>query len=1121
MTPSKDVMMAQRRRQARNGNNHAQVPFSQKLILNQWILSLFNVTSFEKLADCLRDEGLEGLNENNVSHFHEALVSRFSNLKQLPTELLLEYDQNIVHHTERLSEQRVLHGEKPIVWKYFQYLSLLFTEIYLDRYFADPKGLLAEINQCIERYNASSDDQAREDADKLTPFDLSADAKTQLNKISFWMATGSGKTLIMHANILQYTYYLEKYDRRRDITHIILLTPNEGLSQQHLREFARSGIEADIFQKEGSSLFVGHKVEIIEVTKLREDSGEKTVAAESFLGNNLVLVDEGHRGASGGGEGAWMKYRNKICENGFSFEYSATFGQAVKGDRDLVDQYAKNILVDYSYRYFYEDGFGKDYQILNLDEETERGHLELYLTACLLTFYQQLKLYKDEASALRPFLIEKPLWVFVGSSVTKTLSSRDASDIVDILKFFARYVRDRKDSIQRIHEVLTRGLLAADGRNIFERRFVYLNTRGLSAEAVFDETLAMIFNAPKGGLLYLENLKGAEGEIALRLGAENEAFGVINVGDDVSLLKLCAKNGLETGEREFSGSLFQTINDRDSPVNLLIGSKKFTEGWSSWRVSTMGLMNVGKGEGAQIIQLFGRGVRLKGYNLSLKRSSAVELPPDLARPQHLGALETLSIFGIHANYMAQFREYLMDEGLSPDKEQEEILLPVIKQDQLPRLKMVRLQKSINGIQTDFGDAFRRAAPIPTLCRPDTASDPAFEWFLKNKIVINWYPRIQMMRAPDIAERQMQYQPNEAHLTAQHVAFLNLDALYFELERFKAERGWFNLNIPRSVIGELLVDPSWYTLLIPKAELAFGSYDRVRTWQEIALALLKKYLDHFYTFQKQKWELPHLEVRYLEDSDPNLLGVGEKPSDPYYRVTVDKSDQELIASLQQLKARIENRSETDWNFRTLDAIWFAGHLFQPLLMIDADRPGSTAEKGVADYLKLEISPVPLNRGEGQFVRDIKEFYTREKAKGDVGFFAHRELFMLRNLSKGKGVGFFEAGNFHPDFILWLVDADGRQHVRFVDPKSIRQMEFEDPKIDFYKSIKDVEARLADPDLTLDSYILSDTSSADMEYRWKPVKKAQMLEHHVVFLYEDKEHYLETILTDKREDFHPQA
>jgi hypothetical protein len=45
--------------------------------------------------------------------------------------------------------------------------------------------------------------------------------------------------------------------------------------------------------------------------------------------NNLVLVDEGHRGASGGEEGAWMRFRNALCEKGFSFEYSATFGQAV------------------------------------------------------------------------------------------------------------------------------------------------------------------------------------------------------------------------------------------------------------------------------------------------------------------------------------------------------------------------------------------------------------------------------------------------------------------------------------------------------------------------------------------------------------------------------------------------------------------------------------------------------------------------------------------------------------------------------------------------------------------------------------------------------------------------
>lgn len=79
----------------------------------------------------------------------------------------------------------------------------------------------------------------------------------------------------------------------------------------------------------------------------------------------------------------------------------------------------------------------------------------------------------------------------------------------------------------------------------------------------------------------MENLKGAAGEVALRLGAENEAFGVINVGDDAKLVRLCEENGLATGEREFSGSLFHEINQPHSPVNLLIGSRKFTEGWSS------------------------------------------------------------------------------------------------------------------------------------------------------------------------------------------------------------------------------------------------------------------------------------------------------------------------------------------------------------------------------------------------------------------------------------------------------------------------------------------------------------------------------------------------------------
>ncbi len=158
-------------------------------------------------------------------------------------------------------------------------------------------------------------------------------------------------------------------------------------------------------------------------------------------------------------------------------------------------------------------------------------------------------------------------------------------------------------------------------------------------------------------------------------------------------------------------------------MHLLIGSKKFTEGWSSWRVSTMGLMNVGKGEGAQI-QLFGRGVRLKDFDLSLKRSGKTQLSKGVERPKHIGVLETLGILGIHANYMAQFRDFLDEEGLPKNDDRIELLLPVIKNLGTQKLKTIRLKKTISGVSTEFSDAFRKLAPVPTVAPPGPARDPS-------------------------------------------------------------------------------------------------------------------------------------------------------------------------------------------------------------------------------------------------------------------------------------------------------------------------------------------------------------------------------------------------------------
>ena len=1070
---------------ARRRNNSPQVPFPYKLALNQWLLSLFGVDRFEKLAEHLKNEALEGLDENNVHRFHHALTAQLFNLTELPTEQLLEYDQNIVRHTLRLNERRITRGEEPIVWKYFQYLALLFTEIYLDHYFRDPAGLLKALNEQVAACNVD-----KPEADRIVPLDETGEAWPQLNKLTFWMATGSGKTLLMHANILQYQFYLDKHKRARELNRILLLTPNEGLSQQHLREFEAAGMDAELFNKDGRGLFTGRSVEIIEVTRLREEMGERTVAIDAFEGNNLVLVDEGHRGASGGEDGAWLKARGSLCEKGFSFEYSATFQQAVAGNARLTDLYAKSILFNYSYRYFYGDGFGKDYQILNLDEDTQANHPDLYLVACLLTFFQQQRLYRELGTAFRPFNIEKPLWIFVGGSVTKTLATRDASDIVEILNFLGRYVSNRSESIGRIDRVLNQGLVTATGKNLFAGRFAHLNTIGLTPAQIFEETLATLFNAPGGGQVYVENLKGATGEVALRIGAENDAFGVINVGDDAKLVKLCEEHGMATGEREFSGSLFHDINMPDSTVNVLIGSKKFTEGWSSWRVSTMGLMNVGRGEGAQIIQLFGRGVRLKGFDMSLKRSGKTQLPDGVERPRQITALETLGIFGIRADYMAEFRKHLEEEGLPTNDDRVEFLLPVIKNLGTQPLKTIRLKKTINGVSTEFGDAFRKLGPIPTVQKPAPTSDKATAYLQKNKVVLNWYPKIKAMKSAGVVGGDDDESPNQAHLSAGHVAFLDRDRLYFELERFKAERGWYNLNLTRDDIRDLLADQSWYQLLIPAEELAFDSYDKVGLWEEITLSLLKKYTERYYTFRKREWEMPHLEYQNLVETDPNLLGVGETPSDAYYRILIDQSQAEIIAKLEELKGLIERGEFEPWKFRTLKAIWFGRHLYQPLLYLH--------EKIV------EISPVPLNKGERQFVEDLKVFHDN-----DGGFFGNKELYLLRNLSKGRGVGFFEAGNFHPDFILWLL-VDGKQHVIFVDPKGIRNLGKEDPKIQFHAEIKTIERRLGDANVLLHSFIVSNTPSHTMRLFWSMDKPA-MTARHILFQEEDKDTYVRNMLT----------
>lgn len=87
------------------------------------------------------------------------------------------------------------------------------------------------------------------------------------------------------------------------------------------------------------------------------------------------------------------------------------------------------------------------------------------------------------------------------------------------------------------------------------------------------------------------------------------------------------------------------------------------------------------------------------------------------------------------------------------------------------------------------------------------------------------------------------------LTNEHTAFFDFDAIWFALQRCKVEKSWHNFAILREVPRVLLEHHEWYELLIPTADLEFTDFERVRVWQEIAVALLKKYIERYYRLRQ--------------------------------------------------------------------------------------------------------------------------------------------------------------------------------------------------------------------------------------------------------------------------------
>jgi hypothetical protein len=998
----------------------------RSLVLNRYFHHLFGAERFDDLRRALRDQE-EGPGPDGHSRFFHVLAGRAG--LRIDRQALADYDLRILGYEARLAKNR--RAEPFRTFKYFQYLALLYSEVFLDRLTADPRALLLE----LKAFRGSPADS----------IDIPAFEPDDLRRMAFFMATGSGKTLLLHVNVLQVLHYLEagkhpealvrRSDGRKEFDNILLITPGEGLSDQHLVELDDSGLDAGRFDRSATGGLFGPRVQVIEIHKLAEEpSGEGVSVPIAELGTrNLVIVDEGHKG-TGSEAKTWKSRQKALSENGFLLEYSATFAQAIgaatgRVRKDLLSEYGKAIVFDYSYRYFYGDGYGKTFRVLNLKKASAAKAHELMLGG-LLVFYQQAMLHRRHHEELRPYNVEKPLWVLLGTSVSKKRSDEkdtsktaeeERTDVAEVVAFLRKFLENPDWAVDRIAKTIAgkSGFAERDsGNDLFEKRLRHLASE--KAEPLYKRICKDLFHG-QGGLEVVEIKRS--GEIGLRVSAgsrdELPYFAIINIGDVADFRKHLEKVvKIEVREDVMNDSLFDRISRAGSPINMLIGAKKFIEGWSSWRVSSMGLLRVGKGEGSQVIQLFGRGVRLKGKDKSLKRSHALPGAPDW-----LEHLETLYIVGWNADYLQTFREMLEREDLAKE---------------LAPLRVVQKDIPAWALVPQAPDGFDCSADTWELC----AEGPP--------VVIDLLPQVVSL-APSADGATEETARAGASTTilpgeAPHIGLVDLDRLHAELVEYKVAREYWNVFIPRTVLGEVLSS---------RCELRMLREDEAEPTkvQQAASRALKTYLDRFVRLRERQAVSAQVEPRPV---------VRERQVVYEYRITVhaegpgERLLKEIEALLEKpIKDLLGNAGEP------LPRLYLDWHLFNPLLL----------EGGKDWQAHVIVSPPPLVASERKLVEDLRDFWEKKRETPE---YLDIEVCLLRNVPK-VGVGMFVRSGFYPDFILWIRNRKTKAtRVVFLDPHGLHHEGIEGN--DRFEAIEKLralskDARFTKKKISLDGYILA--------------------------------------------------
>jgi len=528
-----------------------------------------------------------------------------------------------------------------------------------------------------------------------------------INRACFWMATGSGKTLVL----VKLIEILWRLIQRSEIPphDILILSCRDDLLEQlkkHIHEF--NAARSDLFiqlrelreyadaKRYNSFLFKDREVTVFyyRSDNLSDEQKERIIDFRNYDdgGKWYVLLDEAHKGDRE--ESKRQHIYSILSRNGFLFNFSATFTDA----RDLT-----TTVSNFNLSEFIKAGYGKHISLLEQelrafrdDQDYNNEEKQKIVLKSLLMLAYAHKFF-ERVQTVRAKLYHKPLLLTLVNSV----NTEDA----DLKLFFAELERIGKGEINEEVWKAAKEELWVELKGRPDFMFEDFQGIDINQKAFNDLTqrdiLQAIYHAGSPGEIEILIRPSNKRELAFKLRTSDRPFALIKIGDISGWLKdkLVGYEVIEGFEDE---GFFERLNFDDSDINILMGSRSFYEGWDSNRPNVMNFINIGVGVDARkfILQAVGRGVRIEPIENKRKRllplHNANEVDADLFGKvaDKVAPLETLVIFGTNRQALKTVIQHLDQESRKRDfhqlslfknkaAEQHELLIPVYKMAENP------------------------------------------------------------------------------------------------------------------------------------------------------------------------------------------------------------------------------------------------------------------------------------------------------------------------------------------------------------------------------------------------------------------------------------------------------